>query len=239
MSPKPDITTCYEPKSGTLQYIVADPDTKQAVIIDTVLDFDPASNKISTEFADQLLALVANRGYTVDRLLETHVHADHLTASAYLQKKLGEVQKQRASICIGKRIKDVQSRFAARYGIDSSELSGAFDHTFDDHEKFSIGKLQAEVLHLPGHTPDHIGYMIGENVFTGESIQTSVLHGATSPADRQRHCSSPCRNSSHYRQITGCTRAIIIHLILAQPGKKGRKPRHSPLSESNGKKTST
>lgn len=170
MSSKPEITTCYEPKSGTWQYIVADPGTKQAVIIDTVLDFDPATNKISTESADQLLGLVASHGYTIDRLLETHVHADHLTASAYLQKKLGEVQPRRPRICIGSRIKDVQSRFAARYGIDSSELSAAFDQTFGDHEDFSIGNLQARVLHLPGHTPDHIGYMIGENVFTGDSI---------------------------------------------------------------------
>ncbi len=170
MSLEPEIHTIHEAKSGTWQYVVADPSTKQAVVIDAVLDYDPATSQVSTENADELLALAARNEYNISFLLETHVHADHLTASAYLQEKLSQIQDARPSICIGRRIKDVQARFGARYGIDASELSSAFDNTFDDHETFMIGTLKAVVLHLPGHTPDHIGYMIGKNVFTGDSI---------------------------------------------------------------------
>ena len=170
MSPKPNIHTIYEPVTGTWQYVVADQGTQVAVIIDAVLDFDAATSKISTGSADALLTLVESNRYTVDRLLETHVHADHLTASGYLQKRLTAVQGKKPTIGIGKRIADVQSRFGTRYGVSPDELSGHFDHTFDDHEHFMIGTVQVDVLHLPGHTPDHIGYLIGDNVFTGDSI---------------------------------------------------------------------
>ncbi|KAL2036729.1 hypothetical protein N7G274_010524 [Stereocaulon virgatum] len=171
MSPEPQINACYEPKSGTWQYIVADPTTNDAAIIDPVLDFDAATSSISTSTADKLLDLIARQNYTITHILETHVHADHLTASAYLQTQLlKKGATQRPKICIGKRIKDVQSRFGARYHVDPSELSDAFDYTFSDDETFSIGSLKAQVLHLPGHTPDHIGYAIGPNVFTGDSI---------------------------------------------------------------------
>ena len=171
MSPEPQINACYEPKSGTWQYIIADPTTNDAVIIDPVLDFDAATSTISTSTADKLLDLIARQNYTITHILETHVHADHLTASAYLQSQLlKKGATHRPKICIGKRIKDVQSRFGARYHVDPSELGDAFDYTFSDDETFSIGSLKAQVLHLPGHTPDHIGYVIGPNVFTGDSI---------------------------------------------------------------------
>jgi glyoxylase-like metal-dependent hydrolase (beta-lactamase superfamily II) len=170
MSSEPNIHTFHEPVTGTWQYIVADPDSKDAVIIDSVLNFDAAASKISTESADYLLAQVDKLKYKIVRLLETHVHADHLTGSGYLQKRLLSTQGTSPSICIGKRIGEVQSRFGGVYGIAPAELNGAFDQTFDDHEKFSIGHLEAKVLHLPGHTPDHIGYLIGRNVFTGDSI---------------------------------------------------------------------
>jgi glyoxylase-like metal-dependent hydrolase (beta-lactamase superfamily II) len=170
MSSEPNVHTFHEPVTGTWQYIVADPITKDAVIIDSVLDFDAATSKISTESADHLLAQIPDLKYNIIRLLETHVHADHLTASGYLQNKLFSTQGTRPKICIGKRIDGVQSRFGSRYGIAPAELHGAFDQTFDDHEKFFIGHLTAEVLHLPGHTPDHIGYLIDRNVFAGDSI---------------------------------------------------------------------
>jgi len=170
MSREPQVNTCYESKTGTWQYIVADPTTNEAVIIDSVLDFDAATSKITTESADALLQLIAWQNYTISYILETHVHADHLTASAYLQDQFIKKGGKRPSICIGKRIGQVQSRFGERYLVESVEMQGAFDHTFEDDEVFSIGKLQAQVIHLPGHTPDHIGYVIGSNVFTGDSI---------------------------------------------------------------------
>jgi glyoxylase-like metal-dependent hydrolase (beta-lactamase superfamily II) len=166
---EPIIHTIFEPVTGTWQYVVADPSTKEAVIIDSVLDFDAATATISTGSADKLLALVAEQDYTVVRILETHCHADHLTASRYLQGQL-ESNGKRPEICIGSRIKDVQGLFGEKYGIPSSEMNNAFDHTFADNETFNIGSLEARVLHLPGHTPDHIGYLISSNVFTGDSI---------------------------------------------------------------------
>jgi len=113
---------------------------------------------------------VKQGGLTIVRILETHVHADHLTASAYLQRKLVKHGGEKPAICIGKRIEHVQARFGPRYQIAPSELQRAFDHKFEDEEIFHIGKLEARVLYLPGHTPDHVGYMIGSNVFTGDSI---------------------------------------------------------------------
>lgn len=166
----PKVHDCFEPKTNTWQYVVADPSTREAVIIDSVLDYDPSSNTFSTETADSLLDLIDQHHYGVSHILETHVHADHPTAAHYLQEKLKQRGQTEAKICTGKRIHLIQIAVAARYGIDPAELENAFDHLFDDDEQFLIGNINAHVLHLPGHTPDHIGYVIGENVFTGDSI---------------------------------------------------------------------
>lgn len=157
---EPLVHTVFEPQTSTWQYVVADPSTKAAVIIDPVLDFDPARNAITTKSADGLLALVKEQGYTVDRLLETHAHADHLTAAKYLQGKLVKDGKK-PEIAIGRRIAEVQERFAKRYGIAREEYEGAFDKLLDDDEIFHVGQLEAKAVHLPGHTPDHMGYLIG------------------------------------------------------------------------------
>ncbi len=160
---EPLVHSIFEPQTSTWQYVVADPATKSAVIIDPVLDFDPARNAVTTASADALLALVREHGYTVERLLETHVHADHLTAAKYLQRRLVEAQGEgkRPSIGIGKRIGGVQERFAERYKIDKAELVGAFDKLYEDDEVFMVGGIEAKAVHLPGHTPDHMGYLIG------------------------------------------------------------------------------
>jgi glyoxylase-like metal-dependent hydrolase (beta-lactamase superfamily II) len=161
MSSEPIVHTCFEPVTCTWQYVVADPGTKAAVIIDPVLDFDPAKNAISTTTADALLSLARENGYTITRLIETHAHADHLTAAHYLQRQLEVSGAPKPAICIGKRIDGVQDRFAKRYGIEQADYARAFDHLVDDDEVFSIGNLSAKALHLPGHTPDHMGYVIG------------------------------------------------------------------------------
>lgn len=129
-----------------------------AAIIDSVLDFDPASASISTKSADGLLALIKDKGYKVDLILETHAHADHLTAAAYLQDQLEKSQGSRPEIGIGKRIAEVQKRFGDRYGVDDYE--NAFDRLWESEEEFKIGNMNATVLYLPGHTPDHVGYKI-------------------------------------------------------------------------------
>ena len=109
-----------------------------------------------------LLAMVREKGLKIERLLETHVHADHLTASKYLQNRLAAEQDgSRPQICIGKRIVEVQERFATTYDIPKTEWETAFDKLLDDDEVFSVGGLKATALHLPGHTPEHLGYLIG------------------------------------------------------------------------------
>lgn len=170
MSREPIVHPCFEQRTGTWQYLVADAQTKEAAIIDPVLDFDPSINTLSTSTADALLDIISSHAYTVTHILETHAHADHITASRYLQHKLRQRDQNYAQIGIGKRIGLVQRTLAQRYNVKASELDSAFDHLFDDDEHFALGGLDAYVIHLPGHTPDHIGYVIGENVFTGDSI---------------------------------------------------------------------
>jgi len=161
MSTEPVIHNIFEPKTSTWQYIVADPSTSAAVVIDSVLDFDPSKCTVSTESADALLALIDKKGYHIDKILETHVHADHLTAAKYIQHRLVQMQGSKPDICIGKRVSEAQATFAARYGVPEDEVKGAFDKLFNDDEVFKLGELQAKVLHLPGHTHDHLGYQIG------------------------------------------------------------------------------
>ncbi|KAL3417440.1 metallo-beta-lactamase superfamily protein [Phlyctema vagabunda] len=167
---EPVIHSVYEEKTGTWQYVVADPSSQIAVIIDPVLDYDPATQVVSTQTADSLLSMVKEKGYKIDKVLETHAHADHLTAASYLQDCLAGQQGHKPPICIGKRIGEVQRLFGKIYNIPAHEYNGVFDKLFDDDETFDIGKLTATIVHLPGHTPDHIGYKIGGNVFCGDSI---------------------------------------------------------------------
>ncbi|KAK6005919.1 hypothetical protein QM012_007561 [Aureobasidium pullulans] len=167
---EPIIHTLYERRTGTWQYIVSDSSTKTTVIIDPVLDYDPATQLITTETADSILSLVKEKGLRVEMILETHAHADYLTAASYLQDRLARDQDYRPLVGIGKRIEQVQKLFSQRYQIREEEYQGVFDKLLDDNEVFSLGELKVTALHLPGHTPDHMGYMIGDNVFCGDSV---------------------------------------------------------------------
>lgn len=203
ISTEPIIHDIFEPTSGTWQYLIADPSTSTAVIIDPVLNYDPATQAVTTQAADSLLALIKGKGYKIDKILETHAHADHLSAASYLQKHLAQHQAHKPPICIGKRIEQVQKLFAERYGVPREEYKAIFDRLFDDDETFTIGNLKGKAIHLPGHTPDHLGYMIGgtylpsminllhsysQSLFqiiysaaTLFSMWTSALHAVTSP----------------------------------------------------------
>lgn len=167
---QPEIHTVFEPNTSTWQYIVADPVTKDAAIIDSVLDYDIATSTITTLSADNLIHFVKQQNYNIIFILETHVHADHLTASKYIQQTLLCAGYPKSQICIGKRIEQVQHTFATKYRIDKAEYVGVFDKLLDDGQRLSLGSLEIEILHLPGHTPDHVGYVIGSNVFTGDSL---------------------------------------------------------------------
>lgn len=157
----PTIHPLFEPKTSTWQYVVADATSKHAVIIDPVLDFDPNKSRFSTESADAILALVREKEYLVNKILETHVHADHVTSSHFLQQQLSKSQSHQPEICIGGRVRQTQQLFGKRYGIPKAEYENAFNHLFSDDEVFDVGQLQAKAISLPGHTRDHMGYVIG------------------------------------------------------------------------------
>jgi glyoxylase-like metal-dependent hydrolase (beta-lactamase superfamily II) len=131
------------------------------VLIDPVLDYNPCTRTVSTYSAEALLSLVCLHGYTVSHILETHAHADHLSGVSYLQRKLAELQHTKPLVGIGKRIGTVQNLFGKRYGVPSVEYDGVFDILWEDDEVFEVGRLRGVVMHLPGHTPDHVGYRIG------------------------------------------------------------------------------
>jgi len=158
---QPTVHALFETQTGTWQYVVADPTTSAAVIIDPVLDYDRTTRAVATASADALLSLVEQKRYRVDMILETHAHADHLTAASYLQRQLVRRTGHRPPIGIGKRIGQVQELFAERYGVLEKEYRTVFDVLLEDDEVFHIGQLSASAIHLPGHTPDHMGYKIG------------------------------------------------------------------------------
>lgn len=160
---EPTIHGVFEKYTGTWQYVVADPTTLKAVIIDPVLDYDPATQSISTRSADELVELVQKHQYNVIMVLETHAHADHITAASYLQRCLAQEQGHAPLIGIGKRIGQVQETFGKRYGIPPEEYRDVYDILFEDDASFQIGNLTGTAIHLPGHTPDHLGYHIGGN----------------------------------------------------------------------------
>ncbi|KAJ6625653.1 Metallo-hydrolase/oxidoreductase [Mycena sp. CBHHK59/15] len=163
-SGSPAVHSFFERITSTWQYVVSDPATMDAAVIDTVLDYDPSSGTVSTTTADEIISFIGKHGLNVKYILETHAHADHLTAARYYKRKFN------APVGIGNRITMVQETFAPVYGYDSAAFVDAFDLLFKDEEEFKLGSLNCRVIHLPGHTPDHVGYLIGESVFTGDSI---------------------------------------------------------------------
>lgn len=165
----PHIHPIYEPSTRTFQYLVTDPSSPASIIIDPVLDYDPCASTLSTPSASALLALISAQNLSIHYILETHAHADHLSAASYLQAQLSKTGT-RPKIGIGARIHEVQKLFGARYGIPSSEYSIGFDRFFSDEEVFTVGGMQVTAMHLPGHTPDHMGYRIGANVFCGDTL---------------------------------------------------------------------
>lgn len=160
-----DIRSFFDPATFTVTHIVSDPATRRAAIIDSVLDYDPKSGRTSRESADKAIAHVRQAGLTVDWLLETHAHADHLSAAPYLKQQLG------GQIGIGAHIRQVQGVFKDIFNAKDMNTHGAeFDRLFEDGEHFQIGTLSVEVMHTPGHTPACLTYIIGEDAFVGDTL---------------------------------------------------------------------
>ena len=163
----PDITAFFDEATNTLTYLVCDPHGRACAVIDSVLDYDPASGRTDTRSADAVVAVIRARGLDLAWVLETHVHADHLSAAPYLQEALGT-----GKIGIGARITQVQDTFGkifnegTRFARDGSQ----FDRLFVEGDSFMIGQMRVDVLHTPGHTPACLTYVIGDAAFVGDTL---------------------------------------------------------------------
>ena len=163
---RPEVLPFYDRATGTFTYVVYCAQTKICAVVDPVLDLDYASGTVSADSADRVAEFVGRHNLSVSHLLETHVHADHLSAAPYLQAKLG------GKIAIGSRITGVQQIFKEIFneGSDFVPDGGQFDLLFDDGQSFAIGEIQAYAIHVPGHTPACMAYLIGDALFVGDTL---------------------------------------------------------------------
>ncbi len=156
----------FDPATFTYSYVVSDPETRQCAVIDSVLDYDPASGRTSHATAQRLVDYVREQDLKVQWLLETHVHADHLSAAPYLKQQLG------GCMAIGDRITVVQNTFGKLFnaGTEFATDGRQFDHLFQDEETFQVGNVPARATHTPGHTPACMTYVIGDAAFVGDTL---------------------------------------------------------------------
>jgi len=166
MAVKFTIEPFFDPATSTITYVVADLDSRAAAVIDSVLDFNPSAGRTSTTSADRILSYLSDHGLNLKWILETHVHADHLTAAPYLKSKT------QAQVAIGRHITAVQDHFVSAYNAAPEiEVTGRqFDVLFDDKDRFQIGSLEGRILHTPGHTPACITYLIEDTAFVGDTL---------------------------------------------------------------------
>lgn len=166
MNTQPQVSAFFDPPTNTFTYLVRDPSSDACAIIDSVLAFDYSSGRTDTRAADELIAHIREAGLQVQWILETHAHADHLSAAPYLQEQLG------GKIGIGEHIIKVQQIFGKVFnaGTEFARDGSQFDALFADGDTFSIGNLGVKVLHTPGHTPACLSYLIGDAVFVGDTL---------------------------------------------------------------------
>ncbi|WP_071798688.1 MBL fold metallo-hydrolase [Natronohydrobacter thiooxidans] len=162
----PEVTAFFDEETFTVTYVLRDPNSLKCAIVDSVLDFDYASGRTDTRSADQVIAFVKDKGYEVEWLLETHVHADHLSAAPYIQAELG------GKIAIGENIRIVQDTFGKVFneGTEFQRDGSQFDALFKHGDSFHIGQMRGDVLHTPGHTPACLTYVIGDAAFVGDTL---------------------------------------------------------------------
>lgn len=162
----PEVQGFFDPRTNTISYVVADPATKRCAIIDSVMDFEPNGASIFFESAQTIIDYIREKGYAIEWILETHVHADHLSAAPYLKEKLG------GTMAIGKYIVNVQDIFGKVFneGTEFKRDGSQFDKLWSDGDAFMLGSIPAFVMHTPGHTPADMAYVIGDAVFTGDTL---------------------------------------------------------------------
>ena len=163
---RPEVRPFFHPDSNTWSYLVTDPASKDALVIDPVLDYDPKSGRTGTESVGKIAQVIAADGLQLRWILETHAHADHLTSAPWLQAQCG------GRIGIGEGIRQVQATFKPVFNLEADFATDGsqFDHLFADGETFSLGETEARVIAVPGHTSDSVAYLIGDALFVGDSI---------------------------------------------------------------------
>ena len=163
---RPNVDSFFDEATNTVSHIVSDPATGKAAIIDSVLDFDPASGRTRTDSADRLIAHVKAKGLSIEWVLETHIHADHLSAAPYLLEKLG------GRLAVGAAIAQVQQTFGDLFNAEPgfARDGSQFQHLFQDGETFRLGSIEARAIHTPGHTPACMTYIIGDAAFVGDTL---------------------------------------------------------------------
>ncbi len=164
MATHPEVTGFYEPRTGSVQYVVADPATGACLIIDPVLDYDEKSGATATIEADRILAFIAERGYRLERILDTHPHADHFSAADYLTRKTG------APTGIGAKVTGVQKLWNGFYNRDLAADGSQWDHLYAEGEAFRLGSIPARVMFSPGHTLASVTYVIGDAAFVHDTL---------------------------------------------------------------------
>ena len=162
----PQVESFFVPVTNTVSYVVIDPQSRRCALVDSVLDYDAASGHTSYAGAQKLVDFVRAQNLTVDWLLETHVHADHLSAAPWLQEQVG------GKLAIGDHIRTVQHTFGKVFnaGTDFARDGSQFDHLFHDGDRYQVGELQASALHTPGHTPACMSHLIGDALFVGDTL---------------------------------------------------------------------
>ena len=209
----PIIHAFFDEPTNTVSYLVADPATKQAAVIDPVLDYDHKSGKANVKSADAILAKAKAEGFTIGLVLETHVHADHLSGAPYIKLKTG------AKVAIGERIREVQKIFRPVFNaMDVSGEGAEFDILFKDGDRFEIGSLSGEVIATPGHTPACVSYRIADAVFVGDTLFMPDYGTARAdfPGGDAR---TLYRSIRHLLSLPGETRLFMCHDYLPKEGR--------------------
>ena len=213
----PSIQSFFHPGSSTFSYVAWDPESLKAAVIDSVLHYEAESGRTSTRYADEIITFVRDRGLEVEWILETHAHADHVAAGGYIKSQLG------GATGIGSGIRRVQAHFRDVYNFERGFLpdGSQFDHLFEDGESFSVGSVQARAIPTPGHTPDHLTYLIGDAAFVGDTL--FMPDGGTARCDFPGgDAETLYRSIQRLYELPDETRVFVLHDYA--PG--GREFRH-------------
>jgi glyoxylase-like metal-dependent hydrolase (beta-lactamase superfamily II) len=225
---KPQIKAFYDQITGTITYAIYDEVGGHAAIIDPVLDYDPKSGRTKTHLADQVIDFVHQQQLSITWILETHAHADHLSAARYLQTKLG------GRIGIGEHITQVQSVFKKMFHLEADfAVNGSqFDHLFADNETFQVGHLTSRALFVPGHTPADMAYQFNDAVFVGDTLFMPDVGSARCdfPGEMRTHSINPYSDSLRCHPLHDFSCATTIRPTVAMLHGKLRLPSNEKIT---------